>query len=436
MKNLPYRVIRKIAHISFPLALKTAKLLEKVENKSTRIITQSDQVKVVEGKPQISIDTLFSQHLPQASLLYPALPEAGRKPAVNLLIPTLSKELVFGGIATALIAAVTVAKESKKDLRVVQTFKFGDSDIRGFLDAKGIEFHGEINVVDVSEKNHGKKVFLDLHPEDIYMASAWADAFVLDKLPLTNKFIYLIQDFEPIFYPNGDENVRSESTYRSNNYVALCNTELLHQHLTLMDYEAFKNTATTWFEPAVCVPLTKKKEDTQKKRLFIYGRPRVKRNLYLSALEAINTAVQSESFNKDEWEIYMAGEDNIPDIVLDGGVKINVLGKMSLDDYYDFMQTIDIAVSPMMAPHPNYPTLEFASVGAKVVTTSFSVKTSLKKYSDNISVVAPNAQAMSNEIIRLIGMAGENKKVTGLKISMTDWEENISKPVKSLLKQI
>ena len=38
----------------------------------------------------------------------------------------------------------------------------------------------------------------------------------------------------------------------------------------------------------------------------------------------------------------------------------------------------------MMAPHPNYPTLELSSIGSAVVTTKYKTKQDLGEYSKNI----------------------------------------------------
>jgi hypothetical protein len=112
----------------------------------------------------------------------------------------------------------------------------------------------------------------------------------------------------------------------------------------------------------------------EKRRLFLYGRPTVERNLYYSALLAIDRALGDARLAGGEWEVFSAGNDGLDEVVLDCGVPVVNLGKMPLDEYYAFARTVDVAVSPMLAPHPNYPTLEFASLGATVVTTMWESK--------------------------------------------------------------
>jgi hypothetical protein len=54
-----------------------------------------------------------------------------------------------------------------------------------------------------------------LRPLDAYVASAWQTAHVLAARPeLPARRLYLVQDFEPLFYPAGAEYVLAEDSYR------------------------------------------------------------------------------------------------------------------------------------------------------------------------------------------------------------------------------
>ena len=66
-----------------------------------------------------------------------------------------------------------------------------------------------------------------------------------------------------------------------------------------------------------------------------------------------------------------------------------------MEDYVEFSKTIDVALAPMMAPHPNYPTLEFSSIGAQVVTTRYANKTDLSEYSPNIVMCDIDVESMA-----------------------------------------
>ena len=71
---------------------------------------------------------------------------------------------------------------------------------------------------------------------------------------------------------------------------------------------------------------------------------------------------------------------------------------MTMEQYVEFSKSVDLAISPMMAPHPNYPTLEFASIGSAVVTTKYANKKSLDNYSKNIVISDIGVESLAGAI--------------------------------------
>ncbi|MFX6760061.1 hypothetical protein ABTH30_24485, partial [Acinetobacter baumannii] len=68
--------------------------------------------------------------------------------------------------------------------------------------------------------------------------------------PLRRKFIYLVQDYEPIFYANSDQKLLAEQSYAGGNFVAVCNTALMAQCITESGKLA-QQTPVLHFEPMV-----------------------------------------------------------------------------------------------------------------------------------------------------------------------------------------
>jgi hypothetical protein len=85
------------------------------------------------------------------------------------------------------------------------------------------------------------------------------------------------------------------------------------------------------------------------------------------------------------------------------------LGKMEVEDYIKFSKSIDLAIALMMAPHPNYPTLEFASIGSAVVTTKYGVKDELSFYSKNIFAADLNIESVVENIMRASELSYESR---------------------------
>jgi hypothetical protein len=426
------RAIRKSTNLSGKLAHKAGHVLNRVEQKANRMIvgrTGSDT-----GNGSVSLDTLIHHKFPYMSPIHPALPNIGQKPAVVVFVPSLTPRGFYGGIATLLIVSATLANELDYDYTVVQTSGFEkNTAVLDFLGKQGVTIDPvRFHTLDVSQRTPDYFAYLPLHADDVVVVSAWWDAYTASRLPLRKKFVYMVQDYEPIFYNLSDEGVFAESTYHTQNFLPVCNTQLLHKFFTKRGYDYIRDNAV-WFEPAVAPGKPGKPQDSNVKKIFLYGRPSVSRNLFYNALLALDIAMQDERLQQHTWELYIAGESDIPSVKLHSGHVVKNLGKMDLDDYYRFARTIDVAVSPMLAPHPNYPTLELASLGASVVSTKYETKQDLSFYSKNILMAEPTSQDMAAKIIQAASMspAERYKNLSSNNIS-DSWAKNLQEPVKKI----
>ncbi|MGI9027259.1 MAG: hypothetical protein ACR2FM_00210 [Candidatus Saccharimonadales bacterium] len=433
-KSIAFRGLRKSANITRKISTKAANFSGRVEQKADRIIHGTDPTIKIHDK--ILFEKIFAEAIPEITPIHPALPLAGRKACVTLLIPSLQRSSFFGGTATALIFAGMIAKKKGMALRIVETLQHGaakESSLVTFFKSSGISFKlDEIKIIDISARRYNHYGYLDIHPQDEYVASAWWDAYLLDQLPLLKKYIYLIQDYEPIFYNNSDKYVLSEQTYRSTKFIPVCNTELMYKFMCSKGYKNIESDAL-WFEPAVAVaPKAKKKSvaATAKRKMFIYGRPSVARNLFFFTLMCVDEVFTNYKLVASDWEIYMAGQDNLADMVLSSGVTVKNLGKMDMAEYHALVQDTDLAISPMMAPHPNYPTLEFASAGAVVVTTKYETKQNLSMYSENIIISDLDKDSFTNAIVKAANRK-PSQAVNSSRIS-ADWQSSLKNVIAKL----
>ena len=441
MRRFTIRAARKVARVSNKAFTKASRLTSKVENKATRILDGTDfTVKTKESTP---FEKIYYNTLPHITPLNPAMPAVGAVPSITLFLPTLDGKSFYGGTATALFVAARLAHLTNRKIKIVQTLKTGRAgNLAEFLNKNtGTNFKDEdIKVITVADRRYNVYGYISMLPDDIFIASAWWDAHLLNQLPLTQKFIYLVQDFEPIFYNNSDNYVLSEETYKQESFVPLCNTKLMSDFMKERKYNNEFAKGSLYFEPAVSrieSGVSLQKGAGEKRRLFLYGRPDVHRNLFFTALESIDHALKAGFLEGNEWEFCMAGQDGVPDIDLASGVKVKNLGKMSLDAYIDFSKTVDIAVSLMMAPHPNYPTLEFSSIGSAVVTTKYSNKTDLTNYSKNIITSDIGVESISGAIKKASEMSYKDRIKNVSQNNINDnWEEALDETLKKVLKSI
>ncbi len=432
------RVIRKLANIGHKITYKMAVLFARIEDKSLRILLGTDYS--VRARSEMTFEEKIYSSIPLIVPLNPSLPAIGRPAKVALVVPSLTSRGFYGGVATALIFAAKLAERHHMPLRIIQTSETGDGrGLEQFFTANGIAIDAaSVELIDISARRYNIYGYLDMRPDDIFIVSAWWDAQLIEQLPLTHKFIYLIQDFEPIFYANGDMAVLAENTYRTNRFIPVCNTELMYKFMTHQGYDYIKDNGL-WFEPAVSRLASGKAVDNtgKKKQLFLYGRPNVERNLFHLSLDALNRAFSDGGLVASEWEIWMAGQNNLPNIKLSSGAIIKNLGKMGMDEYITFSKTIDVALTPMMAPHPNYPTLEFASIGSAVVTTKYVTKHDLSNYSDNIVITDLSVEAITAGIKKAASMSYETRMKNLATTTIADnWDKTLAHTLKGVDEQL
>jgi hypothetical protein len=403
------RAIRKASNLTNRVAKKSSHFMDRVEGKTTRILI--NKTGSPDARQSIGINEVVYHSFPEMTPVHPALPELGQKPSVTVFA-FLDPRGFYGGIATLLCVGAALANELGYDFRVAQTTGFSKStDVLEFLQSKGISIEeSRFSTVDLSQRGMTNFGYLPLHKDDVLVVSAWWDAHIAAQLPLRKKFLYLIQDYEPIFYNNSDRSVYAEQTYLTEKFIPLMNTEILYEFFASKKYAYIKKFAS-WFEPApapFAKPISALKNKPTR-TMFLYGRPNVHRNLFFNAIQAIDIALQDDRMKASEWQLFSAGTADVPSIKLTSGQVIKNLGKLDINDYYEFATTVDVAVSPMLAPHPNYPTLEFASLGAAVVSTTWETKRDLSRYSPNILMAEPTAESMAEKIVEAALMSAQKR---------------------------
>lgn len=440
-KSAAFRVVRKSAYLSRKVFSKAANFSSRIEKKADRIIHGTDPTVTIHGK--VLYEEIFAKAIPEIVPINPALPVPGRQATVTLLIPSLQKSSFFGGTATALIFAAHLALRRGLPLRIAETLKHSktkNADLEEFFASFNIDFkRSNISLMNIASRTYNHYGYLDIHPDDIFVASAWWDAYLLQHLPLQRQFIYLIQDYEPIFYNNSDKFVFAESTYRKESFIPVCNTRLMYEFMKAKGYKYIAKNGL-FFEPAVNVGvklgINKIKTDV-KKHMFLYGRPSVNRNLFYTAIKAINQSFEPGRLEPSEWEVFMGGEDKLPNILLDSGLTITNLGKTSLNEYYNFAKTVDVAVSLMMAPHPSYPPLELSSLGAAVVTTAYENKQDLGKYCRNILVSDIDNDSLVTMILQAASMPYETRIKNAQSCAIpSDWDDALKDTINKVIARL
>lgn len=294
---------------------------------------------------------------------------------ITLIVPTWEKNSFFGGLSTALSIFNKITSELNYNKKIIVLS--GKYDPTTTYQAKGIFATGsKQNLFFVSES---KKI--NISRNEIFMCTFWTTAIVgLNLLKNQKKYfgvknrsiLYLIQDFEPGFYPWSGEFYLAAHTYdQPDEVTAVFNSKILYDYFKLNNYH-FSN--EIFFDPALNNNLRKYlklNNSKRKKQILIYGRPSTPRNAFNIIRSALE--IWAEQFPQSrEWKIISLGETFKPISVKD--TSIVSLGKVSLEKYAKEMLHSYAGISLMMSPHPSYPPLEMSTFGVKTITNTFANK--------------------------------------------------------------
>lgn len=335
---------------------------------------------------QVLSDTSSGHEIPEVLSIdaRPAHAQGGAR--LNLLVPAVSQRHVFGGIETAL-QVFNNLRPHFHQARIIVTDE-------GTPEPKADAYYGAWPMVpmasDAPAGNHivaaGSRwgQTLAVHAQDHFMATAWWTAH--NALTLLNwqqaqypegglrRMLYLIQDYEPGFYPWSSRYLLAQATYgQPQRTIALINSHWLADYLSAQGYEfSASKVLEPRLHPALSAVRARSKTLAKERILLVYGRPGTERNAFSLILAALRLWVRQYP-PASQWRILSAGEDFAP-LDLGGGCQLQSLGKLSMDAYADLLCRTAVGFSLMVSPHPSYPPLEMAAFGVRVVTNRFANK--------------------------------------------------------------
>lgn len=319
---------------------------------------------------------------------------SGEKIRLNIITPSVDKKHVFGGISTALKFFYEVREQGNFDARIIVTDApvFPESSVLPeeyvVADAKedpDLPF-SVLPMADRSDKT------FPVAENDVFIATGWWTAYTIADVIRWQKetygsahpLVYMIQDYEPGFYPWSSRYLMADSTYRLEIPVyAVMNSQLLRDYFEDKGYTFAK----TWsFDPKLNDFLLKYLPEQgtvvpKKKQILVYGRPSTARNAFELLVYGLKAWVAQQE-NAQEWTILSAGEKH-DDVDLGKGMVLHSVGKLSLQEYAQMMLSTYAGVSLMVSPHPSYPPLEMATFGVKTITNCYDSK-DLSSFSENI----------------------------------------------------
>jgi len=360
---------------------------------------QADRLYRWYGRYQEGIQSQLATVIPEVMPL-PCRPGPGGGDRLNLLIPSVAECHAYGGIATALRLFQHFAPYYPRRRILVTDARVEENEIVAAYRDWRCLVHGEIEGAEADEVIVGcadRRWSIEVDATDHFLATAWWTArLALDlvrwqerQYGLVRRFAYLIQDYEPGFYPWSTRHALAEASYRHpERTIAIFNTRLLYDYFCLHGYRFERSHV---FEPRIHPELHRRLPPPsapipKRKRILVYGRPGVERNLFLLLIAALKLWAKAYR-DAGAWEVVSAGEPH-GKIDLGNGIWLVPLGKLTLDHYAALLSECAIGLSMMLSPHPSYPPLEMAAFGVRVLTNRFANK-DLSTYHAYIHSVDP-----------------------------------------------
>lgn len=257
---------------------------------------------------------------------------------------------------------------------------------------------------------------------DYSICTLWTTAYILLKVKNTGRKFYMIQDFEPGFYPNGSTQAQAELTY-SFGFHGICNTAPI-----LAMYKSYGGAGITLVpsvDGRIFYPVPKK-SPSQVKRIFLYARPGTPRNAFELALASLRIAKQRLG---STIEILCAGEDWNVDAFGAGAIVKN-LGTLSIAETAALYQTCDIGIALMMTKHPSYLPIELMACGALVISNKNSYTSWFMKHNNNCLLSLPSQSCLANTICFAVEHFDElsdirNSALESISTELKSWDHNL-----------
>ncbi len=360
---------------------------------------------------------------------------------VNLLLPTIELRHLFGGYITKFNLARKLAEQGLRTrIMTVDPTPSLPADWREEVEGyAGLE--GLFDKVEVAFARD-RDAPVAINPNDRFVATTWWTAHIAAAAvgrTRRQRFLYLIQEFEPYTHPMGSWAAYALSTYELP-HVAMFSTELLRDFFAARRIGVFAGTEEQGRErslafenaiTAVVPPTAEELAARERRTLLFYARPEGHgaRNMFELGLLGLAAAIKRGTFGP-EWDFHgigtVGGRDRA--IGLPGGRHLELLNRRDQGGYAEVLTAHDAGLALMSTPHPSLVPLEMASAGMLTVTNSWETKTAevMAGLSPNLIAVPPGVDGIAAGLAEAVGGAGDyERRIAGSRVEWSrDWEQS------------
>lgn len=320
---------------------------------------------------------------------YKVVADADTRPRLSLIIPSVDPAGAFGGVTTGVDIYLTLCQRTGAQPRII-TDDFERKLDRDMIDRRASALRLDPTTIEICPRIEEVPT-ISVRKNEVFFTYNWwttlnARAIMQRQAELFGRsarpFIYIIQDYEPLFYSFSSTHMLARLALDPGQPCwGVFNSSQLH---TFFEAQGHQLERAYVFEPKISRGLRPALDAgpvDKAKRILVYGRPQIPRNCFPAVEKGLRLWAERYPQFAD-WEVVSAGLPHKP-VPIGGGRALNALGKLPLEDYANLLRTTSVGLSLMASPHPSYPPLEMAHFGALTITNQYANK-DLGPLHDNI----------------------------------------------------
>lgn len=406
------------------------------------------QLRLLAARP--TVDALASAPLPpepapvEAVALIPrkiaplrlkTVPQAPHR--VNILISTIDFRYLFAGYMAMFHLALQLHRHGYRPRLVIVDFCHYDPlswrrQIRPF---SGLE-----DLFDVVETAYlyDRSLALEVGPRDAFIATSWWTAHIADHAARhlgRERFTFLIQEYEPLFYPAGSLYAMAHEAYALP-HRAIFSTDMLRDYFRHHRFGVFSGGGSAGERDSVAIenavsafPVDRRDlERRTDRKLLFYARPEphAARNMFELGILALRQALADGRFDTDKWTFDGIGAVSpYASLPLDRRTHLTLLTRRTLTEYLALLPGYDLGVSLMLSPHPGMTPFDMAAAGLVTVTNTFATKSRdrLAKVSPNLIAVPPTIGGLTAGLAEALDRVEDiGQRIEGTELNWSrDW---------------
>ena len=358
---------------------------------------------------------------------------------VNIVHPAIDLKHFFGGF----IAVFNLARRLSERGHRVRLIALEDTDLPRDWRERLARYEGigdSVKALEVAFAADRSRP-VEASPLDALIATHWTAARVAAAaLPdlRAERFLYLIQEYEPFIFPMGSAAALARGSYDLP-HTALFSTELLRDWFAQRGIGVFAvgraagERASVSFKNAITPVGPVRAEDLRRPgpgRLLFYARPEehASRNMLEIGAMALDEAIASGGFAG--WDLAGIGAVELRGGALTlprSGASLRLVPRSSQADYARLLRSFDIGLALMYTPHPSLVPIEMSAAGMSTVTNTFENKdaAALARISANLIPAAPTVDGVATALLEAQERSTRlDDRVTGSRVAWpARWDE-------------